>query len=138
MGQDSNLKASVKEPEAEENAGDEEGSGAAAQQSQQSNEGENKCGSESSNGFVEELKQESIVLSVNENIVAVPDPESKEDNEDDENDEDELNELESRQIPDEGQVCNAKMEVKHKLEISQQLFQVAGSMKNKKLIFQSK
>ena len=67
MGQDSNLKASVKEPEEEE-------SGAAAQQSQQSNEEEIKCLSESHNSFVEELKQDSIVLSVNENIIAVQEP----------------------------------------------------------------
>ena len=66
MGQDSNLKASVKEPEEEE-------SGAAAQQS---NEEEIKCLSESHNSFVEELKQDSIVLSVNENIVAVQEPDS--------------------------------------------------------------
>ena len=65
------------------------------------------------------------MLSVNENIAPVIEPESdherKEDDEDDEvdeDDEDELDELESRQIPDEGQVCNAKTEVKHKLEIS--------------------
>ena len=35
----------------------------------------------------------------------------------------ELDELEQRLIPDEGEVRDARSEVKHKLEISQQLFE---------------
>ena len=50
----------------------------------------------------------------------------------------ELDELESRLIPDEGPVNDAMTEVKHKLEISQELFKIAGSLKNKRLTFQSK
>ena len=50
----------------------------------------------------------------------------------------ELDDLEQRQIPDEGQVHNAMTEVKHKLEISQQLFKIAGSMKHRKLVYNSR
>ena len=52
-----------------------------------------------------------------------------------EEDDEELDELEARQIPDEGPVQNAMKEVKHKLEISQQLFSIAGSMQQRRLIF---
>ena len=62
---------------------------------------------------------------------------NKEDNKVEETDE-ELDELEQRSIPDEGEVRDAMTEVKHKLEISQQLFQIAGSMKHKRLMFHSK
>ena len=55
-----------------------------------------------------------------------------------ENEDEELNELEQRQIPEEGEVRDAMTEVKHKLEISQQLFQIAGSMKHRRLVFNSK
>ena len=54
--------------------------------------------------------------------------------EDTEEDE-ELDELESRLIPDEGPVNDAMTEVKHKLEISQELFKIAGSMKHKRPTF---
>ena len=61
----------------------------------------------------------------------------EDENENKEEDE-ELDELESRLIPDEGPVNDAMTEVKHKLEISQQLFKIAGSMKHKRPTFQCK
>ena len=62
------------------------------------------------------------------------DDEEKDENENIEEDE-ELDELESRLIPDEGPVNDAMTEVKHKLEISQELFKIAGSMKHKRPTF---
>ena len=71
------------------------------------------------------------------NHAAEYEDQNNEDNKIEEIDE-ELDELEQRLIPDEGEVQDAMTEVKHKLEISQQLFQIAGSMKHKRQIFHSK